>query len=55
MYNTDEIGQMLSDQVSEFIAHLGHRKMPLIEVEYDDEGTTDRLFLDRWQDRAIRL
>lgn len=45
-----DVAQLLSDQMSEFLS-LNSRKPPMIEPEFDDEGTDRFLGLDRWQDR----
>lgn len=48
----NEIGQLLSDQMSAFIG----RKQALIEPEFeDDEGAAERLFLECWDDRRLKL
>ena len=55
MLSKSDIAQLMSDQISEFIIDLRARKQPLIEAEdYDDEGASERLYLERWQDRGLR-
>lgn len=47
-----DVGQLLSDQMTEFLTH----KQPLIEAEpYDDEDGDGYDPLSRWGDRVYRL
>ena len=49
-----DIGQLLSDQVTEF-SSLSCHKQPLIEAEpFDDESGDGYKPLDRWMDRLYR-
>lgn len=50
MFSNAEIAEFLTDQMTEFVS-LKSRKAPAIEPDLiDDEGATDRLLLNRWQD-----
>jgi hypothetical protein len=55
MFNPDQIGQLLSDQMSDYITQSSSRKPAHIEPELDDEGTDIRLGLNRWQDRQFQF
>ena len=49
--NLEEIGQMLSDQVSDYITQSSSRKPALIEPEpYDDDPCLGYAPLERWGD-----
>ena len=55
MLSKPDIGQLLSDQLGEYITAGSSRKPALIEPEcYDDEDVCERLYLNRWQDRGLR-
>ena len=56
MLSKSDVGQLLSDQISEFIIDLRARKQPLIEAEdYDDEHGHGYDPLTRWGDRKFKL
>lgn len=53
MFNPEDVGQMLSDQLSQYITDCGVHKAALIEPEFvDDEDCELRLGLNRWGDRG---
>ena len=53
MLSKSEIGQLLSDQLGEYITSGEGRKQALIEPDFmDDEDCELRLGLNRWGDRG---
>jgi len=56
MLSKSDIGQLLSDQVSEYITTNGRRIQPLIEADpYDDAEGDGFDPLNRWGDRRFKL
>lgn len=52
-FSREEIAELMIGQVYDHMVALENRTMAHIEREFDDEGTTDFLSLDRWQDRRV--